>query len=148
MKNAKRNLKVYSGLFIILTVVDVMIMVGNFLAKNISIDNFAKNFNINENVMWPAFIATIGVIVLTFIIAPLFIGIKGLKQADGKYKGGANITLAIIMLVVNILILAYCLYALLKEDHKNQYFYMFIIYICFYIEYIRCAKILKSNKNK
>ena len=145
MKNAKRNLKLDSILFIILAIVDAMIMIGNFLAQNISIDKFMKNYDIKKNLMWIAFIIVFGVMVLTFIIIPIFIGIKGLQQVDGKYKSGANIMLAEIMLVVNILILSYCVYALLKEDYKNQYVYTYIIYICFYIDYIRCAKKLKSN---
>ena len=66
--------------------------------------------------------------------------VKGLRQANGKCKGGANITWAKIMLVLNIIGFAGSIYDIIRGQMDIHYLCQELIYISIFYPYIKSAK--------
>lgn len=138
MEKDKKILKTYSSLFLILAGINVYNLIYTLVFNMPDI----SELNISKEV----FIAiSIGIITI-IVLAELFLGIKGLKQAKGKAKGMGHITLAkvafafyvigTIMLVVDFINKKQDVISLLTSIGSAL-----IIYL-----YIKSAKALKENK--
>lgn len=107
--------------------------------EKIDIDTIMADANTTEQIATIVFAAVIGVSVLTYLVT-LYIGVKGLRQANGKCKGGANITLAKILFVLNIIGLAGDTYSIVCGHPDIQYIGQTLIYISILYPYIKSAK--------
>lgn len=139
MKYDARNLKINSIVLIILSILDFIIMAGELMVEKIDIDTIMADANTTEQIATIVFAAVIGVSVLTYLVT-LYIGVKGLRQANGKCKGGANITWAKIMLVLNIIGFAGSIYDIIRGQMDIHYLCQELIYISIFYPYIKSAK--------
>lgn len=139
MKYDAKNLRINSTVLVILSILDIFIMVIQLATQGISIDNIAAEANATTQTAAIVFAAVIGVSTLIYL-ATLFVGVVGIRQANGKCKGGANITWAKILLVLNIVGLAGDIFNMISGQTDIQYFCQSLIYIAFLYPYIRCAK--------
>lgn len=102
MENSKKTLKIYGILFIFLAILDV----GMF-ALNYFLGDFKEKWNMNvvgisENTIQGVTIAFVLVILIIALIK-LFLGIRGIQQSNGTYKGKSHITIAKIVIVMSII---------------------------------------------
>ena len=139
MKYDAKNLKINSLVLIILAIVDTVIMIGQIMAEQLSVEKIMELANTTQQIAEISIAAFIGASSVVFLVT-LFIGIMGLRQAAGKFKGKANIVLAEIMLVINILLAAVGIYGLIKGSNEFSSVCQSVIYFAFYYAYIRCAK--------
>ena len=140
MEKAKKNLKVWSILYIILAIVDVVSIIGAYLSGDL------KVANISENMQTAVLIIVIGLATL-MALAKLFLGIQGYRQANDKTKGTGHITFAKIIFVISIIgCVAYI------PDIINGFNYRKISDLCLNLfslfvvfDYIKQAKYIKEN---
>lgn len=140
MEKAKKNLKVWSILYIILAIIDVVSIIGAYLSGDLKVSN------ISENMQTSVLIVVIGLAIL-MALAKLFLGIQGYRQANDKTKGTGHITFAKIIFVLSIIT---CVASIL--DIINGYNYRKISDLCLNLfsllvifDYIKQAKYIKEN---
>lgn len=143
MKYDAKNLKINSMLIMILSVLGVIIFAAKFMTGENGVDNINEISGLSGQ---NALIALIIVSVLCCLMYLLefYIGFKGFRQADGKSKGGTNIILAKIMLVINLLALLFNVYDLIICNGDIQYLCQSLIYVNVYYAYIRSAKAISQ----
>lgn len=139
MKYDAKNLRINSTVLVILSILDIFIMVIQLATQGISIDNIAAEANATKETAAIVLSSVIGASTLIYLVT-LFVGIMGIRQADGKCRGGANIKLATILLVLNIVGLAGDIFNMISGQADIQYLCQSLIYAAFLYPYIRCAK--------
>ena len=139
MKYDAKTLKINSFVLVILAILDVVIMIGQIMANKLSVGKIMELANTTQQIAELSMAAFIGANSVVLLVT-LSIGIMGLRQADGKFKGKVNIVLAEIMLVINFLLAAVAIYGLFKGSNDFSSACQSVIYIAFYYSYIKCAK--------
>lgn len=139
MKYDAKNLKINSIVLMILSVLGVIMFGARFMTGENSIDKIMENSDLSRQTALITLIVFSVLCCLMYLIE-FYIGFKGLRQANGKCKGGANITLAKIMLVINILSLAFNIYDLIQGNRNIDSLCQSLIYTSFLYPYIKGAK--------
>ena len=96
MEKAKKNLKIWSTLYIILALVDVVSLIGAYLSGDL------KVANVSEKIQTAVLVIVVGLAIL-MALSKLFLGVQGYKQVNGKTKGTGHITFAKIIFVLSII---------------------------------------------
>lgn len=96
MEKAKRNLKLWSTLYIILALVDVVSLIGAYLSGDL------KVANVSEKMQTAVLVIVAGLSIL-MALSKLFLGVQGYRQVNGKTKGTGHITFAKIIFVLSII---------------------------------------------
>ena len=94
----KKVLKIYGILFIILAMFNLVSLGLNFSGSEslTAIENIPANIlNVLSGLIFS--------LIIIEILVELFLGIMGIQQSNGKYKGKIHITLAKIMLTLSVL---------------------------------------------
>lgn len=140
MEKAKKNLKIWSVLYIILAIVDAVSIVGAYLSGDLNVSD------VSENMQTAVLIIVIGLAVI-MALSKLFLGIQGYRQADGKTKGTGHITFAKVVLVLSIITFVATIPGII-----NEYSYKKISDLCLNLfslvvvfDYIKQAKYIKEN---
>ena len=140
MEKAKKNLKIWSVLYIVLAIVDVVSIVGAYIGGDLKIANAS------ENMQMGALIIVIGLTVL-MALSKLFLGIQGYRQANGKTKRTGHITFAKIILVLSIIISIASIFDAINGYNFSQtsdlWLDLFSLVVIF--DYIKQAKYIKDN---
>lgn len=139
MKYDAKNLRINGTALVILSILDIFIMVIQHVTQGTGIDSIAAEANTTKQTAAIVFAALIGLCTLIYL-ATLFVGVAGIRQANGKCKGGANITLAKILFVLNIIGLAGDTYSIVCGHPDIQYIGQTLIYISILYPYIKSAK--------
>lgn len=139
MKYDAKTLKINSFALVILAILDIVIMIGQIMANQLNVEKIMELADTTKNIAEFSMAAYIGVNSAVILIA-ILVGIMGLRQAAGKFKGKVNIVLAEIMLVINFLQAAVGAYGLIKGSNDFNSACQSVIYFAFYYYYIRCAK--------
>lgn len=141
MEKAKKNLKIWSELYIILAVLDVISLIGAYLAGQFDVSNIPANMQTGVLVF------TIGVCAI-MILVKLLLGVQGLRQVNETNKGTGHITIAKIASFFVVLIVIGAVSEIVKvvstttiTDLCSSIFSLIVIF-----EYIKYAKYLKENK--
>ncbi len=139
MKFDAKNLKINSLILIILTFLSAIAMIGQIMANELSIGKIMELANTNEQIAFISFMIVISLSGLIYLIT-IFVGIRGMQQANGKVKGKSHIVLAMILLALNMLSLAVCIFFAIKGQFDIMNILQNVIYISFLVHYILCAK--------
>lgn len=141
MEKAKKNLKIWSELYIILAILDVVSLIGAYLAGQFDVSSIPKNLQTGVLI----FVISVCIIM---ILIKLLLGVQGLRQVNGTNKGTGHITLAKVTLIFLVLILIGSVVEVIKAvntrtitDLSSNLFSFIVIF-----EYIKYAKYLKENK--
>lgn len=140
MEKAKKNLKIWSILYIILAIVDVISLVGAYLSGDL------KVANVSENMQTAVLVIVVGLAML-MALSKLFLGVQGYRQANGQTKGTGHITFAKIIFVLSIIVCFVSVPDLISafnyrklSDLGLNLFSLFVIF-----DYMKQAKYLKEN---
>ncbi|MGN1089830.1 MAG: hypothetical protein ACI4Q6_05460 [Huintestinicola sp.] len=139
MKYDAKNLRINSTVLVILSLLDIFIMIIQIATQGMNIDNIAAEANATKQTAVIAIGIVIGVNALIYL-ATLFVGIVGIRQADGKCKGGANITVAKILFALNMIGLVFDIISVVSGQPDIQYLCQTLIYVSFLYPYIKCAR--------
>ena len=144
MKYDQKNLKINSMALIALAVCDAVYSVGQILAtKAYDIDYLAETTGSSRNIVLVAMVLVYGITVLCFA-AYIFMGVKGISQSNGKGKGRANVIIANIFVVINIILLLCNVIHLVQDTMSANIIIHSVLQsllpLCFLISYVKCAK--------
>ena len=139
MKFNANTLKMNSITIIMLTVIGIVAFVGEIMAEEISTAKIMETANTTEQTAQLAIAITVGFYCLNYFIN-LFLGINGIKQADGKTGGKANFVVGVIMLTLNILSLISCIYFVIQGQASVHNIIRNLIFTCFLLPYVICVK--------
>ena len=142
MKLDAKNLRINSITLIVLTVLSAISLVGRILANQISTAAIMERGNITAERAGIYFAITIFVSCLLYLLT-LIIGIRGFSQANGKCDGKANVILGTILLILKLISLAIQVYYVVKGQMEIIPLTRNVIFICFLVPYIMCAKKVK-----
>lgn len=144
MEEEGKNLRIYSWIFIFLGFFDII---------SIVIDYLAGDFNVDTELMGVSQIAFVIAMVITIIVfaivvsIKLFLGIRGLRQVQGKTKGKSHIVIAKIGFVIFAIALIGTIFSLTKNTSEIKSLLSNVIAILLLYEYIKDATtLLKRNK--
>ena len=140
MKLDAKNLRINSITLIVLTVLSAISLVGRILANQISTAAIMERGNITEE--RAGIYVAITVSCLLYLLT-LIIGIRGFSQANGKCDGKANVILGTILLILKLISLAIQVYYVVKGQMEIIPLTRNVIFICFLVPYIMCAKKVK-----
>ena len=113
MELKKRNLKIYSLLFLVLAIVGVVQLVLAYLQGDFNVSAIAQQTGASEQLALIVVIATLAFIAIV-ILLEAYVAVKGVKQANGTGKGASHITISKIMMVFIIISLAGNIYYIIK----------------------------------
>lgn len=140
MEKAKKNLKLWSGLYIFFALYDVMGIVLSSLNGDMDVSEIPSEF---QTAILVFVIAMLGGIALI----KLYLGVKGWYQAEGKNKNTRHIAVAKAVFVLLILVCFGALYGVVETANWKN-----ISDLCSSItsaailwDYMRQAKYLKEN---
>lgn len=142
MKLDAKNLRINSIILIVLTVLSAISLVGRILANEISTAAFMERGNITAELANIYVAIIISVCCLLYLLT-LIIGIRGFSQANGKCDGKANVILGTILLILKLISLAAQVYYVIKGQMQIMPLTRNVIFICFLVPYIMCAKKVK-----
>ena len=146
MKNNKTALKVVAYALILLAIVNVATVAIDFFSGNYSEEALSKALGNqwNSGLYMPYLICVIGIIAIS-IILEIFLGIRGIKQADGKVNKYGHITLATVLFVLDFIS---CIFGILAIRNKtvdaSSFSQSTLVTITLFL-YISSAKALKEN---
>lgn len=144
MEQTNRILYVCSTLFLLLAVLSVVTLVASFASGEMNVTTLAETAGVSEDLVKPVYIATIIFAVLS-ILALLYMGLMGLRQAQGKPTGSAHITIAIVCTVFLAIALIFELINFFNAPKKDWVgLCTCLASVFFAVYYIRSAKALKS----
>lgn len=133
MEKEKKDLQVWGYLLIILSLIDFSKIIRAFVRGDFDIEKYKDV---------PAQFAQIGIIVIIAVLVimgliKIFLGIKGVQQSKGTYKGNAHRIISKIVLVILILIFIAVLAVMIKSN-TFDYVYLFssfvdILIVCLYL---------------
>ena len=140
MEKAKKNLKIWSTLYIILAIVDVVSLIGAYLSGDL------KVANVSEKMQTAVLVIVVGLAIL-MALSKLFLGVQGYRQVNGKTKGTGHITFAKIIFVLSIIA---CVASI--PNMINGFNYKTISDLCLNLfsalvvfDYMKQAKYIKEN---
>lgn len=140
MEKAKKNLKIWSTLYIILGILDLVSLVGAYLSGDLKVTNVPQNLQVGVLVI------VIG-IALIMAFAKLFLGIQGYRQVNGKTKGTGHIVFAQIIFVLSIILCVASIANVISEFNYSKIsdlcLNLFSLIVVF--DYIKQAKYIKEN---
>ena len=139
MKYNSKNLKIYSAVLIVFSICDVLMAVGYMLMGKYNVKEIADEAKVSETVAMISLIVSLALVALV-ILAYLYLGIKGLNQANGKCEAGANITIAKIFIVLNAISLLSDILGIVKGSQDYGTLTKDIINMCILFPYIKCAQ--------
>ena len=139
MEQSKRNLKIFSCLFIVFALTDAVTFIIDWFNGKLKIENFTGSTT--EEIAKVTLIAVI-IIAVVAVLVKLYLGIKGIRQAQGKTKGKANVTIAKIIFICLIILFVLAIVAVIKNtgnyyDLINYAVNMLIMY--YYIKYVNAV---------
>ena len=102
MKFDDRTLRINSATLIFLTIISMVMLIGEMMANQFSVAAIMQMTDTTEGMARIIMGICIGLFCLVFLMT-LITGLQGIRQAGGKCKGGANVVLATIVLVLKIL---------------------------------------------
>lgn len=146
MKNNKTALKVVAYALILLAIVNVATVAIDFFSGNYSEEALSKALGNqwNSGLYMPYLICVIGIIAIS-IILEIFLGIRGIKQADGKVNKYGHITLATILFVLNAISCISGIFNIMNNKVDSLSFSQTIVMTLLLFLYISNAKALKEN---
>lgn len=140
MEKAKKNLKIWSTLYIILAIIDVVSFIGAYLGGELKVENVSEK-------MQTAVLVIVVVLVILMALSKLFLGVQGYRQVNGKTKGTGHITFAKIIFVLSIIA---CVASV--PNMINGFNYKAISDLCLNLfsalvvfDYMKQAKYIKEN---
>ena len=140
MEKAKRNLKIWSTLYIILALVDVVSLIGAYLSGDLKVANVSEK-------MQTAVLVIVAGLAILMALSKLFLGVQGYRQVNGKTKGTGHITFAKIIFVLSIIA---CVASI--PNMINGFNYKAISDLCLNLfsalvvfDYMKQAKYIKEN---
>ena len=95
-------LKCYSIAFLCLAAFTFLSYLFEFLVGSLSVDALVSTLNLNVSLVKTVIYIMAGIVAL-IVICEVFLGVKGLRQANGSGSGSSHIVLATIALVVSAL---------------------------------------------
>ena len=105
MKYDQKNLKINSMVLIVLAVCNAVYSIGQLLAtKSYDIDYLMETTGSSRNIVIVSLVLTYGIALLCFA-AYIYMGVKGISQSNGKGSGGANVIIANIFVVIDIILI-------------------------------------------
>ena len=153
MEEHKKNLKITSYVIIILAIFNIVLMGINFAtgelrenAKKLTEESISQTEGASEelggNEDKVVDMAVYGVIGITAIgvLFDLYLGIAGLRQANGTSKGKANIILATIVFVLALIGLVLMIISLTKDQTSISSLISSLASLIIMFYYIRYAK--------
>ena len=146
MERNKKALKIVSYAIILMALVSIATVAIDFFSGNYSEEVLAKTVGSqwNSGLYIPYLIFAIGIVAI-FILLDIFLGIRGIKQADGKVNKYGHITLATILFVLDAIS---CVFAILSMKNKTIEAVSFsqntVITLLLFL-YISSAKALKEK---
>lgn len=142
MKFNAKNLRINSMILIVLTVLSAIFLVGMFLANEINVGAIMEKINAAPELA-NIFIVILIAVCCLMCLFTIIVSARGLRQADGKCDGKANVILATILLILKILSLAAQVYCVVIGQLEVAHLAWVVIFICFLVPYIMCAKNVK-----
>ena len=159
MEESKKNLKVTSYVIIVLAIVNVILLGIGFAtgelrenAKKLTEESISQTEGasaelggMEERVVDMAVYGTIGATAIG-VLFDVYLGIAGLRQANGTSKGKANIILATIVLVIALIGLIPMIISLTKDQTSISSLFSSLAGLIIMFYYIRYAKKVVEEK--
>ena len=142
MKFDAKNLKINSIMLIVLTVLSTISLVGLFLANEISAEAIMEKINTTAELANIYLVIVISVCCLLYLFT-IIVGLRGLRQANGKCDGKANVILASILMILKVISLVEQVYYVAIGQLEVAHLAWVVILIAFLLYYIMCAKKVK-----
>lgn len=140
MEKAKKNLKIWSVLYIALAIFDAVSIVGVCLSGNLN------SSDVPENMRTAVITVLLGLMAL-IALSKLFLGIQGYRQANGKTKGTGHITFAKVVFVLSIITFVASISNVINEFNfeKISNLSLDLVGLVVVYDYIKQAKYIKEN---
>ena len=153
MEEHKKNLKITSYVIIILAIFNIVLMGINFAtgelrenAKKLTEESISQTEGASEElggvedkVVDMAVYGTIGVAAVG-VLFEVYLGIAGLRQANGTSKGKANIILATIIFVLALIGLIPMIISMTKQQTSISSIFSSVLGLIIMFYYIRYAR--------
>jgi hypothetical protein len=144
MENAKKHLRILGYLFYVVAIIDIASII--YAATNLSsISNIIGLSDIEPATAKGALIALIIYDVVACLLK-LFLGSKALGEVKGTYNGTAHITMSTILLVINVIGLALCIYALCTGQGYASKLVDLVVTVVILLDYRQQSKTLRESK--
>lgn len=142
MEKAKKDLTIFSKLFICLGALDLISIVTNYFMGVYDPKNVP---DVSLDVAKAIMITAIVIAVIASLVK-FYLGFKGLNQAKGTGKGTSHITISKILLVFFVIIFAVGAYGLIKDSSTWLSVLSDLASIIILFTYISSATKLKEGK--
>ena len=146
MERQKKALKIVSYAIILMALVSIAMVAIDFLSGNYSEELLAKTVGSQRNsgLYIPYLIFAIGIVAITVLLY-IFLGIRGIKQADGKVNKYGHITLATVLFVLDVISSIIGIFSMMNKTIEADSFSQNIVITILLFLYISSAKALKEN---
>lgn len=136
MLDSKKVLKIYGVLFIFFAVLDIITVASNWFSSNINDIQLPDG---TESIV--KVITIVGLVIIALeILIKLYLGVRGIQQSKGIYKGKTNIKLAQIILVLTVILALIELPGLKLEKSSIMGIMDDIVVIFIICDYIKYGK--------
>lgn len=142
MKFDAKTLRIDSITIIILAILNVVMLIGQLMAEELSVASIMKLADTTQENARIFLIVCICIAGLLYLMT-LIVGLLGIRQVAGKYKGKANVVLADILIVLNVISVIACIFYISEGQMYIRNLTQGIIYIAFLVNYVMCAKRVK-----
>lgn len=139
MEKAKKDLKIFSNLFIFLGVWDIISFLIDYFFGSLTLENLKTMATPGVAIVsWIILI----IVLIVLVAIKMYLGIKGLQQVKGNTKGKGNVRLAKVIYV--ILIVCFILSLVTIFQGSGSYldlinYVVNIIIIHYYIQYVNAV---------
>ena len=146
MERNKKALKIVSYVMIMLALVSAITIAIDFFSGNFSEETLSKAVGgqWNSALYVPVLVAFIAILAF-FILLYVFLGIRGIKQADGKVYKYGHITLATVLFVLDFISCIFGILAIRNKTVDASSFSQSTLVTIILFLYISSAKALKEN---
>lgn len=146
MEKHKKALKIVGYAMILIAVLNAVVLGIDFFSGKFSEAELSKSIGSqwNSELYIPMLIFTIGVAVI-FMLLNIFLGVRGIKQANNKVTKYGHITLATVFFVFDVISCIYEIFALKNNSAYNFAFSQNTVSAILLFLYISSAKALRDN---
>lgn len=139
MEQSKKNLKIYSWLFIFLGAWDILTLFLNYLDGQFNIGKIATTAKISESLAQTGVIIVL-VIAIAIALVKFYVGFKGLNQVNGKSKSKGYLTILKVILVFEIIYFVLSIISIFSGKFNWSDFFGTLATIVIVWDFLKTAK--------
>lgn len=146
MERNKKALKIVSYVMIMLALVSVITIAIDFFSGSYSEEALSRAIGSQWNsALYIPYLVIFMAIVVIFNLLYVFLGIRGIKQANGKVNKYGHITLATVLLVLDLISCIFGIFAIKNKTVDVSSFSQSTLVTITLFLYISSAKALKED---